>query len=142
MYKLTTSTAIVRLVDGAFIPEDEDNTDFQQYLAWLAEGNTPKPADPVPEKPVALTALIKLETENQITQRRLRETIMLITEAFKQITGDALDLSQIPGVAQVYAVEARAAQLRAELGASYNTPLVVPDAVDSPANPLPTGDSV
>jgi hypothetical protein len=95
-----------------------------------------------PEPPVALVELQKLETENQITQRRLRETIMLMSEAFKQLTGGALDLSQIPGVAQVYAVEARAAELRAELGASYNTPLVVPNAVYSPANPLPTGDSV
>ena len=29
------------------IPFAEGNTDYQEYLAWLAEGNEPLPADPV-----------------------------------------------------------------------------------------------
>ena len=27
------------------IPKDTDNTDYQEYLEWVAEGNTPDPAD-------------------------------------------------------------------------------------------------
>jgi hypothetical protein len=36
---------IQRLSDNAFIPFDPDNTDYQEYLKWVAEGNTPLPAD-------------------------------------------------------------------------------------------------
>ena len=27
------------------IPMDENNTDYRNYLAWVAEGNTPDPAE-------------------------------------------------------------------------------------------------
>jgi hypothetical protein len=46
MYKLKQETnGVLRIADNAFIPFDPANVDYQAYLAWLAEGNVPTPAD-------------------------------------------------------------------------------------------------
>lgn len=36
---------VKRISDDTFIPMVEDNKDYQAYLKWVAEGNTPEPAD-------------------------------------------------------------------------------------------------
>lgn len=52
MYKTVTlpsgapsDSMVQRKSDNAFIPFAEGNTDYQAYLKWLEEGNTPEPAE-------------------------------------------------------------------------------------------------
>jgi hypothetical protein len=51
MYKLLNDTftnqthMVFRLIDKTYIPINPDNTDYQAYLLWLEEGNTPLPAE-------------------------------------------------------------------------------------------------
>ena len=51
MYKLIKNEItgvigiVLRLSDNAYIPFDPDNTDYQAYLKWIEEGNTPEAAE-------------------------------------------------------------------------------------------------
>jgi hypothetical protein len=53
MYKLykcgieNSNTGVMKVNADSIIsiPFAPDNTDYQEYLKWLAEGNTPEPAD-------------------------------------------------------------------------------------------------
>lgn len=46
MYKIINEETIQRLSDGLYIPRDEENTDYQDFLAWGAEGGEIRPEDP------------------------------------------------------------------------------------------------
>jgi hypothetical protein len=42
---LKTFEYVIRLSDNAGIPFDPENSDYQAYLKWISEGNTPLPAE-------------------------------------------------------------------------------------------------
>jgi hypothetical protein len=44
-YNENAPSCVIRTTDGACIPFDQANTDYQEYLKWVAEGNEPLPAD-------------------------------------------------------------------------------------------------
>jgi hypothetical protein len=46
-YQLTANDDFIRRTeDGAFIPNDPENADRQQYEKWLADGGVPDPYAP------------------------------------------------------------------------------------------------
>lgn len=47
MYKIIDQNTVLRLLDNANIPFEPTSIHYQEYLDWLAEGNTPEPADEV-----------------------------------------------------------------------------------------------
>lgn len=49
MYQISSAGGgVIRLSDYASIPADPSNNDFIEYKAWVARGNSPLSADPIP----------------------------------------------------------------------------------------------
>ena len=89
MYRLTNTTSILRISDGAFIPADPANSDYAQYLKWLAEGNE---AEALPSE-TPEQVILKLQGEldaierNAIMPRGAREAFIVICEQQAQAAG-------------------------------------------------------
>jgi len=106
MYKLTPFTSILRRADGASIPPDTGNGDYRDYLAWVAEGNIPQPAD-VPDPKLAIQAQITQLEQEQLMPRATREFMLLFVETN--------NLTAMPGYAPLKAFDEQIKLLRNQL---------------------------
>ena len=116
MYKMTNDDShVLRLADNVPIPRDEGNRDYQEYLAWLAEGNNPDPAD---EKPVTLTDYqnaVQNKLDDKARERNYDGILSLCTYVTSANPGFAAEGQA--GVAWRDAVWAKCYEVLAEVGA-------------------------
>lgn len=75
-YKITATGIIHRLSDDAFIPDDPENVDYQEFLEWQAKGNT-APAEPKPETQLVHQTPAEKLAAAGLTTAELRELLGL-----------------------------------------------------------------
>lgn len=78
-YKLTSTSHILRIEDGACIPQDIFNNDYCAYLAWAGAGNTPEPYVP-PPTPKVTTVSMKQARLALLRAGKYREVQAAISE--------------------------------------------------------------
>jgi hypothetical protein len=108
MYKLSAYGGFIRTADGACIPDDANNPDFQACQSWIAQGNVPAPGSPQPRTP--LQEILDIEAVNPVTHRMLRELTLSVAQIASAVTGRAPE--ENPAVRDIQAIEAQIAALR------------------------------
>jgi len=90
IYQLTTRSLIIRTSDGANIPDDPANVDYQQYLQWLSDGNTPDTIPPSSVAEINAPLLFKLSELDSYIPRGLED----------YLTSSGFDITKLPAVQQ------------------------------------------
>lgn len=77
---LSETSAVLRLPDGAIVPEDPANLDWCLYQSWLQGGNTPTPAAASAATANATLAALALDASDRTLLRCMEAGISVPTE--------------------------------------------------------------
>lgn len=119
IYKLTNQNSVTRRIDGADIPIEPTNSDYQQFLKDQAAGAIVLPVD-IPNPNDAINArIIQIESATQVP-RIVRESLMRAEEraAIQDATSTntaAMILSANFGYQKVKSVDDQVRALRAQI---------------------------
>ena len=72
----TTLPTVLRLSDGAYVPDDPRNADRVEYERWLGAGNTPETADTPEPEPRLVTKSVII---NRLTDAQIIAALALMT---------------------------------------------------------------
>lgn len=105
IYKLTNNGVIKDGVTA--IPDNLLNADWQEYLAWIAQGNTPDPADvPTPEQ---VARALEVEEAGPIARtwfagQQAAKNFVRLTPEEQATQIDAMTLAQLRTVVKYLAI--------------------------------------
>jgi hypothetical protein len=102
VYQLTQLSGVIRISDNAFIPDAPNNTDWQAYQQWVAEGNVP---DPVPSSVLAVEVRAQrdgllIASDNHALADRWAAMTTQQQQAWTQYRQDLRDVPQQQGFPQ------------------------------------------
>lgn len=81
-YQLGAGSSVQRTSDGAWIPNDPRNSDWQAYQVWLAVPNTPDPAPAPPTPPTAQQLAQAIEQDSGAIGFFLRGLVAVLAQRF------------------------------------------------------------
>lgn len=110
-YQLTATSVVLRIVDGAFIPEDPMNADWVEYQEWLAVPNVPDPYVVPPGAMLDANARLDAGIAAAVTVAvAVRDSMQAIPDTFSAGNFTAMKI-QLDALTQAFA-----AMLQAQVG--------------------------
>lgn len=85
-FKSISNTSIMRVEDYAFIPFAPGNKDYEEYLEWLNQGNTPLPPDPIEITQQDYTNAIQKHLDDVAKARQYNDALSLASYKDSTIT--------------------------------------------------------